>query len=81
MNNSTSIVAFVEYSSVVEVANHHHLEEVEKTHLFHNKNPCNYSRKATTSFELAVTVGQNPSLEVAIVTSPRSSLIPTPIQL
>ena len=37
MNNPTSVVAFVEYSSVVEVENHHHLEKVDKTHLVHKK--------------------------------------------
>ena len=30
MNDPTLVVAFVEYSSVVEVENHHHLEKVIK---------------------------------------------------
>ena len=37
MNNSTSVDAFVEYSSTVEVENHHHLEKVDKTHFVHQK--------------------------------------------
>ncbi|RVW39704.1 hypothetical protein CK203_115998 [Vitis vinifera] len=37
MNNPTLVVAFVEYSSVVEVENHHYLEKVDKTHLVHKR--------------------------------------------
>ena len=37
MNNPTFVVAFVEYSSAVEVENHHHLEKVDKTHIVHQK--------------------------------------------